>query len=200
MILPGFLGMVATFGVLRGVRRVRELRRSAAALAERPHPARAARVVLPARGSLAREPMLRLQRAEQALPELLSHLSTAVPRGALDEVSVAAADAATGLRHRAAQLRAVEQARDSAPPLERAPLIDAVRALRGQLDSGVDEYARLVAAAGRTVAASSGASAPAPALPGSPPPQRDLALADAADRLAALAAALEELGPAGTTG
>jgi hypothetical protein len=93
-------------------------------------------------------------------------------------------DAALVLRRVAAQLHAVERARDHSPPLERGPLADAVRALRVQLDEGVDGYGSLVAAAGRVLAASSLGA-----------PNQDLT--DATDHLAGLAVALRELSPDG---
>src|SRR5438876_204116 len=86
------------------------------------------------------------------------------------------------LRRVAAQLHAVERARDHSPPLERAPLADAVHRLRTQLDEGVDGYGSLVAAAGRVLAASSLGE-----------PKRDLT--EATDHLAGLALALSDLSP-----
>ncbi|MDQ3789596.1 MAG: hypothetical protein M3422_20430, partial [Actinomycetota bacterium] len=88
--------------------------------------------------------------------------------------------AAQALRAVAAQLAAVELARDHAPPMERGPLIEGVRRLREQLDEGLNGYRSLVAAAGRVVAASSSAG-----------PKQELA--EATDHLAGLAVALREL-------
>jgi hypothetical protein len=80
----------------------------------------------------------------------------------------------------AAQLAAVELARDHAPPMERAPLVEGVSRLREQLDEGLNGYRGLVAAAGRVVAASSSVG-----------PNQELT--DATDRLAGLAMALRDL-------
>jgi hypothetical protein len=96
------------------------------------------------------------------------------------EADRAAREAAQALRAVAAQLAAVELARDHAPPMERGPLIEGVRRLREQLDEGLTGYRSLVAAAGRVVAASTSAG-----------PKQELA--DATDHLAGLAVALREL-------
>jgi hypothetical protein len=74
----------------------------------------------------------------------------------------------------------VERARDTAPPLDRAPLVEGVRRLRAQLDEGVDGYCGLVAAAGRVLAESTASN------PGQ-------VLGDATDHLAGLASALRDL-------
>ncbi|MGH4023651.1 MAG: hypothetical protein ACRDRV_03610, partial [Pseudonocardiaceae bacterium] len=63
---------------------------------------------------------------------------------------------------------------------QRAGLLDAVTALRNQLDQGVDEVCSLVGAAGAVVSAAGAEHRPA-------------ALADATDRLTGLAAGLREL-------
>ncbi|SHF34436.1 phage shock envelope stress response protein PspM [Streptoalloteichus hindustanus] len=143
---------------------------------------------LPPVGSLAREPMERLAGAEQSLAELLrqltvpdSHGVTAVPAESVADTRDSAKEVADGLRRLAARLRAVELARDAAPASERHALEEDVVRLRAQLDEGVDDYGRLVVAAGRAVAASAGSG-----------PRQ--ALEDATDRLAGLAAALRELG------
>jgi len=143
---------------------------------------------LPPRESAAREPMERLAAAESSLDELLRQLSRPiggvlqVPAESLAHARAIASEAATALRAAAEQLRAVERARDHAPPMERSELVEGVRRLRGQLDEGVDGYGSLVAAAGRAVAASSHAT-----------PRR--ALTEATDHLAGLAAGLRELSP-----
>ncbi|MHA6805205.1 phage shock envelope stress response protein PspM [Salinifilum ghardaiensis] len=148
-------------------------------------------VELPPSDSAAREPMRRLRDAEQSLHQALERL-----RGAAvvsDSVAVTeargTADAtARELRHGADRLVAVEAAREHVPDEQRAQLDEDVRRLRGELDEGVEEYGKLVAAAGRAVAASDA------------PEQRDL-LQDATDRLAGLAAGLREvLGDAGAGG
>lgn len=137
---------------------------------------------LPPRGSLARQPVERLAEAEGALNELLHQLgrSASVPAESVDRARRTGAEAAGALRGVAAQLVAVERARDHAPPAERGALSEGVRRLRGQLDDGLDGYGSLVAAAGRVLAASS------PVGPGEE-------LTEATDHLAGLAVALREL-------
>lgn len=149
-----------------------------------PRPPQLAPAPLPPKRSLAREPMERLAQAENTLAELLSQISRggAVPAESVAHTRQTGADAAMVLRQVAAQLHAVERARDHAPPLERGPLADAVRRLRAQLDEGVDGYGSLVAAAGRVLAASTLTD-----------PRSDLT--DATEHLAGLALALRELSP-----
>lgn len=139
---------------------------------------------LPPKSSLARPPMERLGEAENTLAELLVQISRggSVPAESVEHTRRIGADAALILRRVAAQLHAVERARDHSPPMERAPLADAVHHLRTQLDEGVDGYGSLVAAAGRVLAASSLGE-----------PKRDLT--DATDHLAGLALALSDLSP-----
>jgi hypothetical protein len=141
---------------------------------------------LPPKGSLAREPMERLASGESTLAELLSQITRggSVLPESVEHTRRTGADAALILRRVAAQLHAVERARDHSPPLERGPLADAVRALRAQLDEGVDGYGSLVAAAGRVLAASSLGT-----------PNQDLN--EATEHLAGLAVALRELSPDG---
>ena len=141
---------------------------------------------MPPKGSAAYEPMQRLSEAESALEQLVRQLAgtegapASVPLESVAHAEQTGAEAAQALRAVAAQLAAVELARDHAPPMERAPLIDGVRRLRDQLDEGLTGYRSLVAAAGRVVAASSSSG-----------PKQELA--DATDRLAGLALALREL-------
>ncbi|HVK22346.1 MAG TPA: hypothetical protein VM677_13395 [Actinokineospora sp.] len=137
---------------------------------------------LPARGSAAREPMRRLDEAEDALHELLTQLSRGamVPADSVTQARTTGDEAATALRRLAAQLHAVERARDNAPVGERQALSAGIERLRYQLDEGLDGYGRLVAAAGHALAASS---------PSGPRTE----LADATDHLAALAYALRDL-------
>lgn len=139
---------------------------------------------LPARGSAAREPMERLREAEDALSELLGQLDssalTSVPTESVAQARATGAEASSALRAVSLQLQAVERARDTAPPLDRGPLVDGVRKLRAQLDEGVDGYCGLVAAAGRVLAESSAAH------------PREI-LGDATDHLAGLASALRDL-------
>lgn len=151
-----------------------------------PAAAAVAPAAMPPKGSAAREPMQRLAEAEKALAQVLAQLSappSSVPPESVDQARTTSAEAATALRAVSAQLVAVELARDHAPPLERAPLVDGVSRLREQLDEGLDGYRSLVAAAGRVVAASS-----------APGPKQELT--EATDHLAGLAVALRELSDA----
>lgn len=155
------------------------------------HPASGVPVeaALPPKGSAAREPMKRLADAEKALAQVLAQLSgtagmpASVPVESVAQAQTTGAEAATALRAVAGQLVAVELARDHAPPLERGPLVEGVQRLREQLDEGLDGYRSLVAAAGRTVAAST-----------APGPKQELT--EATDHLAGLAVALRELSEA----
>jgi hypothetical protein len=139
---------------------------------------------MPPKSSLARQPIERLAEGESTLAELLAQIARggSVPAESVEHTRRTGADAALVLRRVAAQLHAVERARDHAPPMERGPLAEAVRRLRNQLDEGVDGYGSLVAAAGRVLAASS--------LGG---PNQDLT--DATEHLAGLALALSDLSP-----
>jgi hypothetical protein len=179
------IGLIAgTFAVRSGLR-MRSLGQQAKALGPGEPLAPVAPVwSLPPKSSLARQPMERLSQAESTLAELLTQItrSGAVPIDSVDHTRKTGTDAALVLRRVAAQLHAVERARDHAPPLERGPLADAVRSLRVQLDEGVDGYGSLVAAAGRVLAASSMGS-------------RNQELTEATDHLAGLAVALRELSP-----
>ncbi|HEV2784222.1 MAG TPA: hypothetical protein VGX25_32960 [Actinophytocola sp.] len=182
------IGLISgTFAVRSGLR-MRNLGREHRALGAGSNqiPARAP-AALPPRGSLAREPMERLAQCEATLAELLVQIGRggSVPVESVEHTRRTGADAALVLRRVAAQLHAVERARDHAPPLERGPLADAVRALRRQLDEGVDGYGSLVAAAGRVLAASSMGA-----------PNQDLS--DATEHLAGLALALRDLSPEGS--
>lgn len=178
------IGLIAgTFAVRSGLR-MRRLDRERQALGPGANVAQAVSSALPPRSSMAREPMERLAQGEATLAELLVQIGRggAVPTESVEHTRKTGADAALVLRRVAAQLHAVERARDHAPPLERGPLADAVRALRRQLDEGVDGYGSLVAAAGRVLAASSLGS-----------PNQDLT--DATEHLAGLALALRDLSP-----
>lgn len=141
---------------------------------------------LPPSRSAAREPMERLADAERVLADLLRQLSSprsAVPADSVEEARRTGAEAAGALREVAAELEAVERARDMAPAADKAALSDGVRRLREQLDEGLEGYGTLIAAAGRLVAASSS---------GGPD---NHALTDATDRLHGLAVALREIFP-----
>ncbi|MFD0204088.1 MULTISPECIES: phage shock envelope stress response protein PspM [Saccharothrix] len=142
------------------------------------------RTPLPARSSVARQPMERLEDAEDTLRELLHQLDsaalTSIPTDSVEQARATGAEAASAIRAVSQQLQAVERARDTAPPLDRAPLVEGVRRLRAQLDEGVDGYCGLVAAAGRVLAESTASN-----------PRQ--VLGDATDHLAGLASALREL-------
>ncbi|MEV0681311.1 hypothetical protein AB0I60_32810 [Actinosynnema sp. NPDC050436] len=179
-------GVVAAIGLAgTGVLAVRTKSKMRAIDTARQHLAEApVRTPLPARSSAARQPMERLEEAEDTLRELLRQLDsaalTSIPADSVAQARATGAEAAGAIRAVSHQLQAVERARDTAPPLDRGPLVDGVHRLRAQLDEGVDGYCGLVAAAGRTLAEST-ASNP-----------RQL-LGEATDHLAGLASALREL-------
>ncbi|GAA2661938.1 MULTISPECIES: hypothetical protein [Actinosynnema] len=139
---------------------------------------------LPAKASAARYPMERLAEAEDALAELLVQLDssriTSVPTESVEQARETGREAASAIRAVSQQLQAVERARDTAPPLQRAPLVEGVRKLRAQLDEGVDGYCGLVGAAGNVLAESAAADPSA-------------VLDEATDHLAGLASGLREL-------
>ncbi|HEY2724853.1 MAG TPA: hypothetical protein VGI84_09220 [Pseudonocardiaceae bacterium] len=158
---------------------------------------------LPPPGSAAREPLARLAVAEAGLADVLAVLSRprhGVPLVAAETIEstrAAAAEAGSSLRGTAEAIRAVERAAALQPAAaeppeppeqtdqtdqtdQRAGLLDAVAALRRQLDEGVDEICALVAAAGAVVSAAG-------------PHHRPAALAEATDRLTGLAVGLREL-------
>ncbi len=139
------------------------------------------RPALPPLTSRAHQPVLALARAEVALAEVLDLLDTEdIPARSVERTRVTAAEAATALRAVATRLQAIERAREVMTGAEdRAALTESVQALHQQLENGLTGFRALVAAAGQTLAA-------APAV--------DRAdLTDAADHLAAMAAALREL-------
>jgi hypothetical protein len=188
--IAGGVAAVAATGALsiRSTRRMVLLKRARDEFDQkhRPSVVTPARPQMPPRESAAYEPMQRLSEAEDALAQLVRQLAgtegtpASVPLESVAHAEQTGAEAAHALRAVAAQLAAVELARDHAPPMERGPLIDGVRRLREQLDEGLNGYRSLVAAAGRVVAASSSAG-----------PKQELA--DATDHLAGLAVALREL-------
>lgn len=179
-------GVAALGAIAAGVRAVRLHRTPLPTAALPPAPP------LPPAASAARAPLGRLAAAEASLGELLGQLGRprhGVPPVTADDLELirqAAIGAAATLRSRAAQLQAVERAVHFAPPAERGALSDAVGTLAERLDDGVDDFSRLVAAAGRVVAASGSARRDTPP-----------ALTEATDRLTGLAAALRELADAG---
>jgi hypothetical protein len=179
--LTGAIATVAfvTLGVRSGIR-LRRLHRTELPASTAPPP-------LPKQSSAARQPMQRLAELEENLGELLGQLSAPGAGGAVPELSVSearstAGEASAALRALARRIESIERARRNAPAGERSSLDAAVRTLCEQLDEGLQEFAALVAAAGRAVAASSGGLQPAKE-----------ALTDATDRLAGLALALREL-------
>lgn len=189
MIAGGVAGVVATGALsIRSTRRMVLLKRAAERFDEEHKPvvAAAPRPPMPPKSSAAYEPMQRLAEAEDALAQLVRQLSgtqgtpASVPLESVADAERTGAEAAQALRAVAAQLAAVELARDHAPAMERGALIDGVRGLKEQLDEGLTGYRSLVAAAGRVVAASSSAA-----------PKQELT--DATDHLAGLAIALREL-------
>lgn len=175
----GIAGAVVfgTLGVRSGLR-LRQLNRTELPAGTTPPP-------LPGPKSAAREPMERLAESEASLAELLRQLSAStslVSDISVEDARATAADAAGALRGLAGRIQAIERARNSAPAGERKALESAIRALREQLDDGLDDYGALVAAAGHAVAAGGSGLQPS----------KD-ALTDATDRLAGLAIALREL-------
>ncbi|MFT7838279.1 hypothetical protein Q5530_19255 [Saccharothrix sp. BKS2] len=173
----GFAG-TSVLAVRTGLRR-REIDRARQELAAVPE-----RTPLPARASAARQPMERLEEAEDTLRELLRQLDsaalTSVPSDSVEQARATGVEASGAIRAVSLQLQAVERARDTAPPLDRAPLVEGVRRLREQLDEGVEGYCGLVAAAGRVLAESTAAH------------PREV-LGEATDHLAGLSAGLREL-------
>lgn len=137
-------------------------------------------VELPPHGSRAHEPMRRLAEAEASLHGVLTQLSEAGAGEAAAEARATANTVAAALRQVAGRLVAVEAAARHAPAADADEFRDHVARLRAELDEGVAEYGRLIAAAGRAVAASDA------------PEQKHL-MQDATDRLAGLAVALQEL-------
>jgi hypothetical protein len=178
------LALVAGLGTISGVLKYRRLMRTPL-----PEPAPEP-VELPPHGSQAREPMLQLRDAEQSLHGALSQLTTAGAGAGGDSVADAratASSAAAALRQVAERLCAVEAAMQHSPEADREALRADVQRLRTELDEGVEGYGRLLAAAGRAVAASGA------------PEQKDL-MQDATDRLAGLAAGMRELSGSGSSG
>ena len=132
----------------------RTFRRLDAVALPPPAPARRA---LPPSGSVARSPMARLASDEQSLAQLLTVLarSRTVAADDLEEIASAARDAAGALEAVAVDVVALEAAaRDSAAA--QAHLGPAVAAAGKRLDTGVDQFEELVAAAARLAAAPDG--------------------------------------------
>ena len=174
--VPGLLAVRSGF-------KLRELKAAKQQLALTPPPA--VRTPLPAHISAARAPMEKLHGAEDAMHELLRQLDsptlTSMPTESVQHARQTAQEASAAIRSVSAQLQAVERARDTAPHLERAPLIEGVRVLRIQLADGVDRYCSLVAAAGQALAASTAFQDPREVLD------------DATDHMAGLASAMRDV-------
>ncbi|MDX8033695.1 hypothetical protein SK803_26030 [Lentzea sp. BCCO 10_0856] len=174
--VPGLLAVRSGF-------KLRELSAARQRLALSPPPP--PRPPLPAHASSARVPMEKLHGAEDAMNQLLVQLDspalTTMPTESVQHARQTAQEASTAIRAVSAQLQAVERARDTAPPLERASLVEGVRVLRIQLADGVDRYCALVAAAGQALAASTQFQDPREVLD------------DATDHMAGLASAMRDV-------
>ncbi len=193
----GFTGVLGTWAAVAGtvgaavpavlaVRSGLKLREIGAArqrLALSPPPP--PRPPLPAHISAARAPMEKLHAAEDTMAELLKQLDsptlTSLPTESVQHARQTAQEASSAIRAVCAQLQAVERARDTAPHLERASLVEGVRVLRIQLADGVDRYCALVAAAGQALAASTTFQDPRTVLD------------DATDHMAGLASAMRDV-------
>src|SRR4051812_26860279 len=128
--------VVAVLAVRTGTR-MRQLKADKQHLALTAAPVK---VPLPSHSSAARQPMQRLDEAEDTLQELLRQLNsaslTSVPTESVDQARATSVEAASAIRAVSAQLQAVERARDTAPPLSRGPLIEGVRRVRGEVGEG----------------------------------------------------------------
>ncbi|MEV0946354.1 hypothetical protein [Rhodococcus sp. NPDC049939] len=146
-----------------------------------------ARRVLPDPDSAAREPMERLMRSERALYGILGVLSRAGTVGAedIENTDSTARSAAQALEAVAIDIASMEDAtrgaRQAAPALHRA-----IASAAGQLDDGVAQFEKFVAAAAEV--AGPGATSGAGGLSH----VRD-ELLSATEKLSGLAAALEEI-------
>lgn len=144
---------------------------------------------MPSWGSLARRPMRQLTSAEIQLSQLLHQLRQQLGSAAAvaeTHVRASADDSASALRVIAERLIRVEKTRDTAPASARKDLDERARELSRQLDTGVEGYLQLVAAASRAVA-----DAAVTGAAGSAEVQR--MLNDAIDHLDGLASALRDL-------
>ena len=148
--------------------------------------ARPNKTVLPARSSATYEPMSRLIGAQRSLYELSGILSRSEfvdPVEMADTTDVASA-AAQALMEMAADIVAMERAAD-ANARAREHLSATITGAATELDSGVDQFEELVAAAARLTAPN--------ALPSSSVAGRKAELTSATDRLEGWATALAEL-------
>ncbi|SMD04365.1 hypothetical protein SAMN05660733_03667 [Lentzea albidocapillata] len=193
----GFTGVLGTWAAVTGaigaavptvlaVRsgfKLRELKADRVRLELAPPPP--PRPPLPAHISSARVPMEKLHGAEDTMNQLLVQLDspalTSMPAESVQHARQTAQEASAAIRAVSAQLQAVERARDTAPHLERASLVEGVRVLRTQLADGVDRYCALVAAAGQALAASTQFQDPREVLD------------DATDHMAGLASAMRDV-------
>lgn len=106
--------------------------------------------VLPQRGSAAYESMARLAGAEQGLFELLGILARSETIGTddVEEMIGVASDAARGLEGVAVDIAALERA-GAASAVTREHLLGGIASAAADLETGVEQYEQLVAAAGR---------------------------------------------------
>lgn len=149
-------------------------------------PARPRKTVVPARSSAAHEPMVRLVGAQQSLFELSGVLARAefVDPVELAETNDVAAGAARALAEMAADIVAMERAAD-ANARAGTHLVATIEASARELDSGVDQYEELVAAAARLTSPGG--------VPSNAVDRRRAELISATDRLEGWATALAEL-------
>lgn len=187
VLLPGLLAVGSGALAVQSGTKLRRVRRELdAAPPSLQGLAMASRERLPPAGSSAREPMQRLREYEMSFSDLLKQMWGTdgvgpVPQHAVRDAVGTADTAAAAVRRLGEQLRAMEGARNAAPRGERDELAEVVRGLRQRMDDGVAGYGKLVAAAGRAVAAST------------PATDHEAALTDATDQLAGIAMALQEL-------
>lgn len=115
------------------------------------------RRALPPAASVARAPMERLARDEQSLARLLTVIarSGTVAPDDLDEIGEAARAACTALEGVVQDVVALESAAHGSSAA-RAHLLPAITAAGERLDSGVDQFEELVAAAAKLAAAPEG--------------------------------------------
>lgn len=145
---------------------------------------------LPPLGSAARTPVSRLVKSERALYELMTALSRTrrLPPEELADTVLAAEGSAAALHALAADIIAMEEAASAASKFGR-DLVRTVTLSVRQLNDGVLEYERVVAAAAHVLAVTDASSAIT--VPGA-----QAELRAAADRLDGWAEAFAELAPA----
>ncbi|WP_174565308.1 phage shock envelope stress response protein PspM [Rhodococcoides yunnanense] len=180
MLATGGTAMLFAVPAVFAVGRFRRLR------AQPLPPQRPGRTALPARTSAAHEPLQRLAGAQRSLYELsgvLSRSESVDPADLADTMEVAEG-AAAALRAMAGDVVSMERAAESNARAA-AHLESAISGAAHDLESGVDQYEELVAAAARL-------TAPA-RLPMSSVDVRRAELTSATDRLEGWATALAEL-------